>query len=333
MKPDHQTIDLCSTVADCSTSEKGFLADENLIPSNVFADGSAVADKNPILTVITPLSSLEGILRHLRQLGVSLELVEGKIKYRGPTGIVTPEIVEALQSRRKELLAFLEKESAGPSAGKRLIRETLDQIAAAWEKIERCEGDLVWEWILRGSHHGELIHQAENRVDAIGSRGDKVALKAACDAWLLAWRDGIEDWKRHRSVITTKAMLVNRHAVAHSEESILSPLKVAQLSHEDENDIKSASYEFDLWAMDRPIAPKDKSTVIPFPEVILPRIDSASDAAMKPETTSDSKSPTDSKIQWRDDASPCRMCRGTHFGAARTGKRGYASPVIRAQND
>ena len=82
------------------------------------------------------------------------------------------------------------------SAGKALIDQTNSQISDAWDMTEPSEGDNAWEWILRGSKHGRLIEAEEDRVNAVGRRGDPAALKAACDAWVNAWREGIEAWKR-----------------------------------------------------------------------------------------------------------------------------------------
>ena len=82
------------------------------------------------------------------------------------------------------------------SAGKALIDQTNSQISDAWDMTEPSEGDNAWEWILRGSKHGRLIEAEEDRVNAIGSRGDSARLQAACEAWVNAWREGIEAWKR-----------------------------------------------------------------------------------------------------------------------------------------
>ena len=40
------------------------------------------------------------------------------------------------------------------------------------------------------------IQKAEELIDKIGSRGDPAALASACNAWVSAWRDGIEAWKK-----------------------------------------------------------------------------------------------------------------------------------------
>jgi hypothetical protein len=83
---------------------------------------------------------------------------------------------------------------SGP-AGRTLIDRTAQRIAERWQEIEDCGGSMAWEWILRGSPHGEKIGAAEDRVNAIGSRGDPSSLAAARDAWVNAWREGIETWK------------------------------------------------------------------------------------------------------------------------------------------
>jgi hypothetical protein len=42
---------------------------------------------------------------------------------------------------------------------------------------------------------GALIRKAEDRVNAIGSKGNYDELASACNAWLAAWREGIRNWK------------------------------------------------------------------------------------------------------------------------------------------
>jgi hypothetical protein len=87
------------------------------------------------------------------------------------------------------------------TAGKALIHEAVLRIADLWNAIETSGGSIAWEWILRGSPHGPKIQQAEDRVNAIGSRGNPAALKSACEAWVFAWREGIEAWKRRLAAI------------------------------------------------------------------------------------------------------------------------------------
>ena len=92
-----------------------------------------------------------------------------------------------------------ETKMADVAAGKALIRKTIDRISEAWSEVEHSGGSVAWEWILRGSHHGIRIQKAEDLIDKIGSRGDPEALALACNAWLSAWRDGIEAWKKKAS--------------------------------------------------------------------------------------------------------------------------------------
>jgi hypothetical protein len=193
----------CNTVADCSTSGKPAVADQNLISPNIHAGCSTVADKNELFAQVKESSSLPEVLQRLRQSGVALEAVKGQIRYRGPLGTMTPEIVEMLRRNKSEVLSILKaseteatRKPSDPTAGKVLIRQAVYQIADLWNAIEHTGGSIAWEWILRGSLHGRLIGAAEDQVNAIGSRGDPAALAAACDAWVSAWREGIEAWKR-----------------------------------------------------------------------------------------------------------------------------------------
>lgn len=77
------------------------------------------------------------------------------------------------------------------AAGKALIARTVHQIVELWNEVETSGGSLAWEWIFNSSRHGVGIHQAEDRVNAVGSRGNHEALKSACNVWLAAWREGI----------------------------------------------------------------------------------------------------------------------------------------------
>ena len=72
------------------------------------------------------------------------------------------------------------------AAGKALIARTVHQIAELWNEVETNGGSLAWEWIFTYSHHGALIRLAEDRVNAVGSRGKREALESACAAWLAA---------------------------------------------------------------------------------------------------------------------------------------------------
>ena len=89
-----------------------------------------------------------------------------------------------------------EAQSRDREPGLQKMRQAWREISNLWDEIETSGGSLAWEWILRGSLHGEKIRAAEGRVNAIGSLGDPAALAAACDGLVNAWREGIEAWKR-----------------------------------------------------------------------------------------------------------------------------------------
>ncbi len=103
---------------------------------------------------------------------------------------------EAAFSPETQTGGNLEKEPGDVSAGKKWIRNAIDRISDLWSEIESSGGSIAWEWILRGSHYGMRIQKAEELIDKIGSRGDPAALASACNAWVSAWRDGIEAWKK-----------------------------------------------------------------------------------------------------------------------------------------
>jgi len=131
---------------------------------------------------------VQEFLTELEILGVSLELSGKRLKCEAPEGVLTPELRAVLAEHKPEIIGVLQ--------GKALILLTLHQISDVWGEIGPCGGSIAWEWILRGSPHGPKIRAAEDRVNAIGSNGNPVALAAACDAWVSAWRDGIEGWKK-----------------------------------------------------------------------------------------------------------------------------------------
>jgi hypothetical protein len=87
-----------------------------------------------------------------------------------------------------------DREQLNVAAGKALIARAVRQIAELWNEVETSGGSRAWGWIFNGSHHGALIRQAKDRVNAVGSRGKREALESASAAWLAAWRKGILDW-------------------------------------------------------------------------------------------------------------------------------------------
>ncbi len=89
-----------------------------------------------------------------------------------------------------------DREQWNVAAGKALIARTALQISDMWNEVETSGGSLAWEWKVHGLPHGPLIRQAEDRVNGIGSKGDPNTLALACNAWLAAWCNGIQEWKR-----------------------------------------------------------------------------------------------------------------------------------------
>lgn len=76
------------------------------------------------------------------------------------------------------------------------------QIGEAWRQIEalflQFENDpvmvnLVCDWIA-GSDIGSATRTAQDAVDQIGSGGDPIKLKQACDVWVNAWRHAVDNW-------------------------------------------------------------------------------------------------------------------------------------------
>ena len=84
--------------------------------------------------------------------------------------------------------------------GKGMIDDAVEQISKLWDEVDHSEGTTAWEWIMRRSHHGGIIRGAEERVDIVGSGGDPDALLSACNSWVAAWRNGIEAWKKLKTI-------------------------------------------------------------------------------------------------------------------------------------
>ena len=84
--------------------------------------------------------------------------------------------------------------------GNGMIDEAVEQISRLWDEVDPSEGTTDWEWIMRRSHHGGIIRGAEQRVDIVGSGGDPDARLSACNAWVAAWRNGIEAWKKLKTI-------------------------------------------------------------------------------------------------------------------------------------
>ena len=85
-------------------------------------------------------------------------------------------------------------------AGKGVIDDAVEQISKLRDEVERSDGAIAWEWIMRRSHHGGIIRGAEERVDIVGSGGDPDALLSACNTWVAARRNGIESWKKLKTI-------------------------------------------------------------------------------------------------------------------------------------
>ena len=145
------------------------------------------------MTIPHTHSNLSNVLEKLRILGgtVSTDGERLTLTFPEEAGREVEPLLGELRERKSEVLTLL--------AWKALIAQTNLQIADAWDMTEPSEGDNAWEWILRGSKHGRLIEAAEDHMNAIGSQGDPAALRAACEAFVTAWRDGIAAWKRANS--------------------------------------------------------------------------------------------------------------------------------------
>ena len=128
-------------------------------------------------------------------MGLWQQIKSGQIAFEGPT-------IPAAASSGMVNFGADDRQQSDVTAGKALIACTVHQISELWNKVETSGGSLAWEWIVYGSHHGPLIRQAEDWVNAIGSKGGHNALEPACNAWVAAWREGLQEWISRSSIHT-----------------------------------------------------------------------------------------------------------------------------------
>ena len=118
-------------------------------------------------------------------------------------GKIVPEMEEdaAVGLHPKiNFVADCEHAQSNVLTGKGMIDDAVEQISRLWEEVDHSEGTTAWEWIMRRSHHGGIIRGAEQRVDIVGSGGDPDELASACNTWVAAWRNGIEAWKKLKTI-------------------------------------------------------------------------------------------------------------------------------------
>jgi len=100
-----------------------------------------------------------------------------------------------------------EQETASPNvqtslsperqAGKKIIADAVQKIIQMWAEIEPGLAPSAWDWI-QVSSHGSRIRAAEDRVNEIGSAGNRASLLMARNAWVGAWRKAIADWQQRQ---------------------------------------------------------------------------------------------------------------------------------------
>lgn len=76
------------------------------------------------------------LLRELEERGVRFEAEDGRLRYHAPAGVLTPEIIDELRTRKAELLALLVS-TAPPDL------DEARYLAAAWRGAVRELGDLA----------------------------------------------------------------------------------------------------------------------------------------------------------------------------------------------
>ena len=76
------------------------------------------------------------LLRDLEERGVRFEADDGRLRYRAPVGVLTPQIIDELRARKAELLALLVSTAPPNLDGAR-------DLAAAWRGAVRELSDLA----------------------------------------------------------------------------------------------------------------------------------------------------------------------------------------------
>jgi hypothetical protein len=132
-------------------------------------------------------TTIKTFLTDLADIGVIFSLSHNELTCRTPDGTMPPELRDIINQYGPQITHILR--------GKTIIQEAVDKISELWDAIENSGGSAAWDWIIKESPYRKEIQESEDNVNRIGSAGDLVKLRAACAAWVSAWRQGIEAWK------------------------------------------------------------------------------------------------------------------------------------------
>jgi hypothetical protein len=98
--------------------------------------------------------STGALLAELKRLGVEIEADGDRLRYAGPEGAISPELIGRLKAHKAELIAVCGKPEISAREDRNLaetvcMRPTSDLeahklLAAGWEPKKRC-GKLIWK--------------------------------------------------------------------------------------------------------------------------------------------------------------------------------------------
>jgi tubulysin polyketide synthase-like protein len=97
--------------------------------------------------------STGALLAELRRLGIEIEADGDRLRYAGPEGAISPELLERLKAHKADLIAVCRKTNVRAGEGRNLAEsacmraasdpEVRKLLAAGCEPKERC-GKLIW---------------------------------------------------------------------------------------------------------------------------------------------------------------------------------------------
>ena len=92
--------------------------------------------------------SVDQILSHIRQRGIRLTPDGDRIKYKAPSGAMTPELADSIRTHRQEIIRILNQDSKIESAilleSHARANDTVDTFMAG--DCEKCPAAGYWDW-------------------------------------------------------------------------------------------------------------------------------------------------------------------------------------------
>ena len=108
--------------------------------------------------------SAGALLAELKRLGVEIEADGDRLRYAGPEGAISPELIGRLKAHKAELIALCGKTAIGAREDRNLAEtvcmrpasdpEVRKLLAAGWEPKERC-GKIIWKHTDNGFYYSQ----------------------------------------------------------------------------------------------------------------------------------------------------------------------------------